>query len=416
MAGQKTVQKEKESTKPKKGKKRRPQDEIEKVKKKGDRIARMAGAIIALSSIKWEVSSQTVQDLCYVVRLNTRGLICQCPANAGGKMICKHVFGVYRLLEIEWWKNRRRKKIKIKRRKLRCRHPECASYKVVKNGRRKTKKKGLVQRYKCKMCGRTFSGTIGFVGRHFSEDAIVKALSLVATKMSHEEAADKLAEEDVIVHASTVFRWVRHYSQIMCNYSATLRVDAGCMWHVDEIHLKIMKKARYLFAVMDHSSRFVLSFELSHLKQGVDPTDLFSGAAARTHRLPRIFVSDGLQDFCQAAKKVFYRVAGPRFVHIREVHLQNMFNQNNIYERLNGTFKERLKCIRGLKSEDCGIIRLMIINYNFFRKHTSLKNNMTPAEAIGIDIVPTPGSNIAYKRERWITFIENAAIHNAVAA
>ena len=167
---------------------------------------------------------------------------------------------------------------------------------------------------------------------------------------------------------------------------------------------------------MDHSSRFVLSFEISSLKNGVDPTELFSRAAERTHRLSRILVGDGLQGFCKAAKNVFYRMTGPRFVHIREIHLQNMFNQNNIYERLNGTFKERLKCTRGLKSEDSGIIHLMIINYNFFRKHTGLKNNMAPAEAIGIRIVPTPGSSMAYNREKWITFIENAAIHNAVAA
>ena len=79
----------------------------------GEVLAGIAGAIIALSSIRWKASSQTVHDLWYVVTLNSRGLICQCDANAGGKMICRHMFVVRRLLEIEWWKNRRRKKIKI---------------------------------------------------------------------------------------------------------------------------------------------------------------------------------------------------------------------------------------------------------------------------------------------------------------
>ena len=57
----------------------------------------------------------TVADLRYVVTLSSRGLMCKCDVNAGGKMICKHGFGIRRLLEIELRKDRRRKKIQIKR-------------------------------------------------------------------------------------------------------------------------------------------------------------------------------------------------------------------------------------------------------------------------------------------------------------
>ncbi len=84
-------------------------------------------------------------------------------------------------------------------------------------------------------------------------------------------------------------------------------------------------------------------------------------AAARTRRLP-ILVSDGLQEFIKPARKVFFRRAGSVFVHIREIHIQNLFNQNNVYERLNGEFEDRLKCVRGLKSEDPGLLRLHSIS------------------------------------------------------
>ena len=89
-----------------------------------------------------------------------------------------------------------------------------------------------------------------------------------------------------------------------------------------------------------------------------------------------------------------------------------MFNQNNIYERLNGEYKDRLKCIRGLKSENPAIISMIIAYHNFFREHTSL-DNMTPAEAIGIDIVPITDSELSPECNRWITLIQNAAIHVA---
>ncbi len=95
-----------------------------------------------------------------------------------------------------------------------------------------------------------------------------------------------------------------------------------------------------------------------------------------------ILVSDGLQEFIKPARKVFFRRAGSVFGHIRKIqHIQNFFNQNKIYKRLNGEFEDRLECVRGLKSDDPGLLRLIIVYHNFFRKHTDLKNNMTPAKA-----------------------------------
>ena len=96
MMIQKTIQK-KDASKPKQ-KKRRSKNQLDCVRNKREQIARIAGAIIALSSIKWNVASQTVRGLQYVVTLSSLGLICSCPANAGGKMICKHAFAVHYIM------------------------------------------------------------------------------------------------------------------------------------------------------------------------------------------------------------------------------------------------------------------------------------------------------------------------------
>ena len=90
------------------------------------------------------------------------------------------------------------------------------------------------------------------------------------------------------------------------------------------------------------------------------------GSAAR---LPRILVTDGLPAFVPAAKKIFYRSAGPRFVHAREIHIRNEFNQNNVHERLNGEFRDRLDGIRGMKADSPSVVGLMITYHNFFRPH-----------------------------------------------
>ena len=127
----------------------------------------------------------------------------------------------------------------------------------------------------------------------------------------------------------------------------------------------IKKQERYLTAVMCGASRFILSYEISDTKLGFDPTHLFAAAAARAAALPRILVTDGLPAFIPAAKKIFYRRAGPRFVHVREIHLKNQFNQNNVHERLNGEFKDRLDGIRGINSDDSSIVHLMITYTTF---------------------------------------------------
>ena len=64
---------------------------------------------------------------------------------------------------------------------------------------------------------------------------------------------------------------------------------------------------------------------------------------------------------------------------------------------------------------DSPIVKMMIICHNFFREHTGLENNITPAEAIGIEIMPVPDSNASLEMDRWITFIQNSAIHAAAA-
>ena len=153
---------------------------------------------------------------------------------------------------------------------------------------------------------------------------------------------------------------------------------------------------------------------VSPAKFGFDPMLLFAAAAARAVSLPRILVTDGLLAFIPAAKKTFYRSAGPLFVHAREIHLHNQFNQNNVHERLSGEFKDRLDHIRGMRADSPSVVILMITYHNFFRPHAGI-GDRTPAEAAGIEIAPEPGAE-SQSREAWITFIQNAALHAAAAA
>ena len=63
--------------------------------------------------------------------------------------------------------------------------------------------------------------------------------------MSPDEARIQLKHDGIKINESTIHRWVDCYSSMMGKYAATLCVDAGYRWHVDEIFFKILKKERY---------------------------------------------------------------------------------------------------------------------------------------------------------------------------
>ena len=103
--------------------------------------------------------------------------------------------------------------------------------------------------------------------------------------------------------------------------SATLHVDTGYIWHVDEIYVKVLGISSYLVGMMDGASRFILSHEMSTDKHGCDPTHLFAAAAAaRAVRLPRILVSDGLSGFASLPKNILQIIISNIHTRTRDTH------------------------------------------------------------------------------------------------
>ena len=117
----------------------------------------------------------------------------------------------------------------------------------------------------------------------------------------------------------------------------------GRKWHCDEVFHKILGEDRWLFAVMDSATRYILAWDESDTKSGYKPLPLFLAAHKLAGLDPWIFVADGLAAFVKAAPKTFRGREGFRLLHMRDIHLRNIFNTSNIYERLNGEFKARIK-------------------------------------------------------------------------
>ena len=204
---------------------------------------------------------------------------------------------------------------------------------------------------------------------------------------------------------STILRWEDYAGKAGLKVTENIPIKVSGRWAVDEIYYKVCGIGKYLFGVMDTESRFMLANEvcLSDNKMSHDPTDLFEHAIKIAGRIPQVLVSDSLKGFALAFKNTISKRCKKQKqkpIHIHNAAVQKRHLNNNMYERQNGTIRDRIKTVRGFNSEHPALLRLFIMYYNFIRPHMGL-NNKTPAEAMGIRI---DGD------DKWKTLLAFAAV------
>ena len=109
-------------------------------------------------------------------------------------------------------------------------------------------------------------------------------------------------------------------------------------------------------------------------------------AALAADKPPETITTDKLRSYIQPVKDVL-----PEGQHIQSEGIRANIN-NNLSERLQGTFRDRIKTLRGLDSQKTGQRYLdgWTLTYNLFRGHHSL-GNKTPGERAGCAALPGVG-------------------------
>lgn len=149
---------------------------------------------------------------------------------------------------------------------------------------------------------------------------------------------------------------------------------------------------------MDAKTRYLLACEVTETRFRADARKPLKVAKEVAMNLPDEIVTDGLPAYPMAIKDEFYglngRIQNP---HIRLKDFETKPN-NNIVERLNGTFRERTKVVRSFDSgigtqEFCDG---MSVYYNYIRPHQGV-GGLTPAQMANIPI--------DLMVNRWMTMI-----------
>jgi transposase-like protein len=185
----------------------------------------------------------------------------------------------------------------------------------------------------------------------------------------------------------------------MENYLTKIQPQLSDTWRADEMFLKMKGNLRYLYALMDDRTRFLIAQQVANTKYTADVRPLLELGKSIAGKKPKTFITDGAANFHDAYLKEFHTMKHDTDTeHIRHIRLAGDRN-NNRMERFNGELRQREKVMRTLKRADTPILSGYQIYHNYIRPHEALQGK-TPSERAGIEVKGN---------DKWLTLIQNAA-------
>jgi putative transposase len=359
---------------------------------KGLAISKLPNQITQFDDFTYQVQSQSGNGK-YVVCFSEDEYRCECPDFRFRGVKCKHIFAVEfsRRMKEQVKKNVVIQEVVISK----CVY--CHSAHLKKFGVRHNKS-GDIRRFMCLDCGKSFSVNIGFERMKHNPKAITSAMQLYFSGESLRNTMKSLKLLGVEVSHQTVYNWIAKYVSLMKSYVDKIVPNVSDTWRADELYVKIAGDMKYLFALMDDETRFLIAQEVAESKYKHDARSLFALGKKVTGKKPMTIITDGLPAYHDAYKKEYWSLRNPRTEHVNAIKLRGNMN-NNKMERLNGEIRDREKTMRGLKVNDTVMLSGYQLFHNFIRTHQGL-DGKTPAEACGIKV---EGQN------KWLTLIQNAS-------
>ena len=271
--------------------------------------------------------------------------------------------------------------------------PYCRSARVIKYGLGRDSQ----QRYLCHNCDKRFTDKGATAGRSYTPNIIGAAVRAFYSGTSYKQIAEGLEEQYDVPEPSkaTIFRWVSEYTDHASKALKGYKAHTGSEWVADEMQVKVGGQPFWLWNVMDSETRYILAAYLSKRRDARAAKTVFRRAEANVANLPKTIKTDKLSSYISAIEDLF----GADVKHVQSDGITAEVN-NNLSERLQGTFRSRTKTLRGLDSRASGQSYLdgWVLTYNHFRDHESLRGK-TPAQK----------ARVGSPYESWEDVVESSA-------
>jgi putative transposase len=279
----------------------------------------------------------------------------------------------------------------------------CNSVDLLRWGYRKTAQ-GKKPVFKCRTCGRRSVVDEGFLKSRYDPKVVTLALDLYFKGASLRKVTQHLAQfYGIKVSQVAVLKWIRKFSQLIDDYSKTLKPQLSGVWNCDEMKTKMAheepingERFYWLWNGLDNGTRFLLASHLTRGRGHKDAREFFKVAKKQAKRDPRVIFSDGLDSY-----RGEYKPTKEAPVHIANVGIRSHMGNHRV-ERLHNSMREREKVMRHLKRANSAekVFKGFRAYYNFVRPHMAL-NGRTPAQEAAVSI--QLGTN------RWLDLIRQAA-------
>ena len=219
--------------------------------------------------------------------------------------------------------------------------------------------------------------------KHATAAQMGAAVDMYYDGLSYRATADNLGEHfGRRTNPATCYRWVQDLTATATDVLDEHKIPTGDEWVADELQVKVGGRKYWLFNVMDAKSRVVLAAYLSPESTTRAAATTMRMARRRSANAPKTVKTDGLKSYIGGIRTAF---ALDEVKHVKSEGIRARIN-NNLSERLQGTFRDRDKTLRGLKARESGqtYVDGLVVDYNYFREHGAL-DGKTPAQAAGAD-------------------------------
>ncbi len=243
--------------------------------------------------------------------------------------------------------------------------PYCPSEDVVKNGRRSG-----YQRYLCRGCSKQFTSAGFLHGRRIAPERIGASVRMFYSGMSYKQIGETMADMyDMPEPAkASIYHWVKTYTDTAVREMEKHPAHTGGHWVADEMMVAVGGEKYWNWNVMDSETRYILASHLSKERTAGAAKTVMRKALKSADSPPKTITTDKLRSYLSAIKEVL-----PEAKHIQSQGITADIN-NNLSERLQGTYRQRTKTLRGLDSKESGQRYLdgWVLTYNLFRDHEGL--------------------------------------------
>ncbi len=332
--------------------------------------------IRTLSPTHYEVRSQSRPDRKYGISIRKDRWSCSCAFHRSARAVCIHILAVR-------YRERLSDLPEAVRPALEC--PKCGSPSVIRFGRRYNVS-GTVNRYLCRACEARFTNRGGALRLRCDSRTVALALDLYFRGLSLRKVSDHLGQAYALsVAPATIYGWISRFGPKAAKWMDSLGARTGDQWHVDETVVKSDGNPRWVWNVVDATTRFLLATHVTKLRRVRDARVLLKRAKQRTTDRPLAVLSDGLPAYRKAIGRELAFRSGAEVVnpHMRVPSIRAK-RSNNLVERLHGTEKERIKVMRGFHGKNGTELLLegFRVHYNMVRPHQALATR--PGVAAGL--------------------------------